>query len=211
MYSRQRVTAGKQKNKAHLQGFLRLPRVDVPVFGFIGRLESLQKGIDILLDAFDILFDEEQIHWQCIILGNGSERVAKRIEAMVRKHPKELAFVHAFDDIMARLIYAGSDMIALPSKFEPCGLVQMIAMRYGAIPIVRKTGGLADSVTDGKTGFVFGAYTARALARAMTGAMTAMTHRTAWRRLVDTAMRQDFSWRKSAKKYVALYESLAKA
>lgn len=146
--------------------------------------------------------------FQLILLGTGGKPQVARVARMARKHDY-VAFVNSFDERLARRIYAGADVMLIPSKFEPCGLIQMIAMRYGAIPLVRKTGGLADSVSDKKTGFVFGPYTKTALARKMEEAIT-LFHSTTpeWREMRARVMRQDFSWKKQAGKYVELYKSL---
>ena len=130
------------------------------------------------------------------------------LELIAVNHPN-IAFIHTFDERLARRIYAGADALLVPSKFEPCGLTQMIAMRYGTVPVVRKTGGLADSVIDGKTGFVFDAYTSSALTSAMRRVIDIYRKKPkVFVEMIDRIMRTDFSWSVQADQYVALYRKL---
>lgn len=206
-YNKDNVIPVKMKLKAHLVHSLRLPQADVPLFGFVGRLDKRQKGLDILLEAVEILCKAKQI--QFVMLGTGAPTVVKLIENVQKKYPGSFVFTHTFDERLARRIYAGSDILLVPSKYEPCGLTQMIAMRYGTIPLVRKTGGLADSVKDGKTGFVFGPYTMTALVKKMREAIRVFQKDPkTWKAMIARAMREDFSWKRSAKEYLALYRRL---
>lgn len=198
----------KIRIKEHLRSALKLPEVNVPVFGFVGRLDKNQKGLDILLPAAEKLLQKRMI--QLVMLGTGSPSVVKMIEKVMVKYRGLFSFIHTFDERLARKIYAGSDILLVPSKYEPCGLTQMIAMRYGTIPLVRKTGGLADTVIDGKTGFVFEKYRASELGEAMERATGAWQDPKAWQRMIKTAMRQDFSWKRSAREYLGVYQSLIK-
>jgi starch synthase len=146
-----------------------------------------------------------------IILGTGPKKIKKTLVACAKKYPDHFVFVPTFDERLARRIYAGADFLVVPSKFEPCGLTQMIAMRYGTIPIVRRTGGLADTVTDGKTGFVFEDYNETALLAKLKEAISLWNDNPKkWEKMAATCMRQDFSWLVSAKKYKALYKKLLK-
>ncbi|MBI4066265.1 glycosyltransferase, partial [Candidatus Gottesmanbacteria bacterium] len=205
-YNIKDVTKRKISLKIHLRESLSLPEVNVPMFGFVGRLDKRQKGLDILLEAGEKLLRKRAI--QLVMLGTGVPPVVKAIEKVHAKYPESFAFIHTFDERLARRIYAGSDILLVPSKYEPCGLTQMIAMRYGTIPLVRKTGGLADTVEDGVTGFVFEKYQASALITAMERAIAAWREPKAWLRIVKTAMRQDFSWKRSAREYLGLYRKL---
>lgn len=206
-YTRKNVTQAKKEIKTYLQRSLKLPERDIVVFGFVGRLEERQKGIDLIVRAIERLGDA---NFQLIILGTGAARQVKLLERLAKKH-SNIAFVHTFDERLARRIYAGADVMLVPSRFEPCGLTQMIAMRYGTLPLVRKTGGLADTVTDGKTGFVFGPYKASALAETMREALDLwMSKPKVWERMIDHVMRQNFSWGVSARKYRDLYRNLLK-
>lgn len=202
------VLSGKQANKEYIQRALKLPVAKMPLIGFVGRLEVRQKGIDILIEALDHLLPDGA---QVIILGTGPKKIKRTLTAFAKKYPDHFVFVPTFDERLARKIYAGADMLIVPSKFEPCGLTQMIAMRYGTIPIVRKTGGLADTVTDGKTGFVFENYSQTALLGKLKEAIHLwITKPKQWQRMAVRCMRQDFSWLVSAKKYKALYARLHK-
>ena len=208
-YDRATVLAVKPKLKAQLQKEVGLSGEDVPVFGFVGRIEPRQKGIDIVIEALNELLRSTPM--QVVILGTGEPESVRALMHVAREHKDKLSFVHAFDDGVARRIYAGADVLLVPSKFEPCGLTQMIAMRYGTIPLVRSTGGLADTVTDGVTGFVFDEYSGRALSGAIERAHALwFSDRPAWHALMHTVMRQDFSWDRSAGEYIALYKRLLK-
>jgi len=204
-YTRERVNPAKKEIKTYLQRSLKLPERDILVFGFVGRLEERQKGIDLIVRAIDTLGNSD---FQLVILGTGAARQIKLLERLAKKH-SNIAFIHTFDERLARRIYAGADVMLVPSRFEPCGLTQMIAMRYGTLPLVRKTGGLADTVVDGRTGFVFGPYKASALAEKMREALDLwMGKPKVWQKMIDHVMRQDFSWEKSAKEYRDLYRKL---
>lgn len=205
-YRIRNVTNIKISLKAHLRQSLKLPEVNVPLVGFVGRLDKRQKGLDILLEAAGKLLRKRAI--QLIILGTGVPPVVKMIEKVAVKYQDGFAFVHTFDERLARRIYAGADILLVPSKYEPCGLTQMIAMRYGTIPLVRKTGGLADTVQDGESGFVFEKYRASALVQAMERAIATWQDSKVWDRMVKTVMRQDFSWKRSAREYLAVYRKL---
>lgn len=199
---------GKQANKEYLQRTLKLPVAKMPLIGFVGRLEVRQKGIDILIAALNRLLPDGA---QVIILGTGPKKIKQILATFAKKYPDHFVFVPTFDERLARRIYASADMLVVPSKFEPCGLTQMIAMRYGTIPIVRKTGGLADTVVDGKTGFIFEDYNETALLAKLKEAIVLWnTNPKKWSRMALRDMRQDFSWLVSAKKYKALYQRLLK-
>lgn len=207
-YDEHHVVSEKKKLKTKLQHDLRLPLSNVVLFGFVGRLEWRQKGVDLIASAVGML---PKNSFQLVLLGTGGEPQVARIERLTAKYPN-IAFVNTFDERLARRIYAGSDVMLVPSKFEPCGLTQMIAMRYGTLPLVRKTGGLADSVGDKKTGFVFGPYTKTALAQKMEEAIDLYnTPGGEWRRMRTAVMRADFSWKKQAGNYITLYKNLLRS
>ncbi|MBI3955689.1 glycogen synthase [Candidatus Gottesmanbacteria bacterium] len=205
-YSIKNALKEKLAIKAHLRQALRLPETTVPVFGFVGRLDKNQKGLDILLPSVENLLKKRAI--QFVMLGTGAPSVVRMIEKVTAKYGASFAFIHTFDERLARKIYAGADILLVPSKYEPCGLTQMIAMRYGTIPLVRKTGGLADTVEDGVTGFVFEKYRASSLVEAMERAKRVWQEPKTWGKMVKAAMRQDFSWKRSAREYRALYKTL---
>ncbi len=192
---------GKEENREALKKQLRIED-DYPILGFIARLVE-QKGIDILSDVLKRI---ENAH--VVILGTGREKYENLLRGIAGK------FVHPiikYDEAMAHKIYAGVDMFLMPSRFEPCGLGQMIAMRYGAVPIVRKTGGLADTVKDigeGGWGFVFEDYSANALSDAINRAIEYYKN-DKWEALIRKVMSLDFSWKKSSEKYAELYQRIA--
>jgi starch synthase len=197
----------KVTNKLALQRKSGLPQnSEIPLFGMVSRLDE-QKGIDLLLQALGPFITETRA--QLAILGEGREHYHKSLAETALKYPERLAVIIARDEQLARLIYAGSDVFLMPSHFEPCGLGQMIAMRYGAIPVVRHTGGLADTVKDmaegNGNGFVFQNYTLLEMLEAIKRAEESFYHRQEWQNLVRCNMQLDFSWKASARKYEDIY------
>lgn len=194
-------------NKLALQRKSRLPQNrDVPLVGMVSRLEE-QKGIDLLLQAMDQFIVETRA--QLVVLGQGREHYHKLLTEATLKYPERVAVFIANDERLARLIYGGCDMFLMPSRFEPCGLGQMIAMRYGAIPVVRRTGGLADTVNDvaqgNGNGFVFQDYTVSDMLEAIKRAQASFYRREEWQNLMRHNMNLDFSWKASATKYEEVY------
>jgi len=195
------------ENKLALQHEARLPLdPDVPLVGMVSRLAD-QKGFDALAPALDALV---QLPLQLVIMGTGEQQYHELLTEASKRYPN-LAIFLTFSTPLAQKIYAGSDMFLMPSRLEPCGLGQMIAMRYGSVPIVRRTGGLADTVADydprtGQgNGFVFDAYNSHALFGAVVRALEYHKSRDLWRSLVERDMRLDFSWAISAQRYVEVY------
>jgi starch synthase len=182
----------------------------VPLIGMVSRLDE-QKGLDILTASFDSLFQNLEV--QVVILGKGREEYHNLLRQAASKYPEQLAVFIDFDDALARLIYAGCDMFLMPSRFEPCGLGQLIAMKYGAIPVVRHTGGLVDTVQDltpdlGKgSGFVFQGYDSEAMLAAIQRAVNSYGKKV-WRNVMQRVMALDFSWKASARKYESLYHKV---
>jgi starch synthase len=200
----------KLGNKLHLQKHLGL-KIDekVPLMGMVNRLAA-QKGLDILLDTLPEILD---LGPQLVILGVGDPELEKRLSTINNQQSTigNFAFINRFDEELAHRIYAGADLFLMPSQFEPCGLVQLIAMRYGALPIVRGVGGLKDTVKDGETGFVFGEYSPEALIATVERALACCGLQTpAYRPMVKAAASQDFSWEARAKEYLHLYKSALK-
>ncbi len=193
-------------NKAALQQMMGL-EIDssAPIFGIVSRMTN-QKGIDLALDALSKL--KRKFPWQAVILGTGDSLLEKQAKRLEKKMPERVKVEIRYDDRLARKIYAGSDIFLMPSRYEPCGLSQMIAMRYGCIPIVRNTGGLKDTVRHGETGFVFEKENVKSLSVAIREALAAYVNQDYWHSLQRNAMAEDFSWKNSAKKYAALYQSL---
>ncbi len=194
--------SGKQACRAALcEEFGLDPDPKQPVMGLVSRLSN-QKGFDLLVAQARRILKAGRL----IVLGTGDPWAARELRRLEFSLPDRLKFVEAFDVKLAQRIYAGSDMFLMPSAFEPCGLGQMIALRYGTIPVVRRTGGLADTVFDGENGFTFEAQDARELAAAVERGARAFRRPDAWSRLVHTAMSQDYGWDRSAAQYVSMYE-----
>ncbi len=179
-----------------------------PLIGMVSRLAE-QKGFDLLIDALPVCLSERDCAF--VALGSGEQRYADFLDGLAKRFPGRAAFSGRHDEAMAHLIEAGSDMFLMPSRYEPCGLNQMYSLRYGTIPIVRNTGGLADSVrhfdsaASGGTGCVFNDYDAPAVRWAIDTALTWYADAALWSRLVHNAMRQDFSWSRQVAQYEALY------
>ncbi|HNW59314.1 MAG TPA: glycogen synthase GlgA [bacterium] len=204
----------KEKNKKALVKEAGLPyEAEVPVIGMISRLTS-QKGLDLVAAAIGEMV---QLPAQLVILGTGDPQVHKLLEKMRKGHPRQVALFLRFDDTLAHLIEAGSDMFLMPSLYEPCGLNQMYSLKYGTIPVVRKTGGLADTIVDAGAdpnngnGFLFSDYTPEALTDAVRRAVAAYRDDKGWQKLIKRGMKQDFSWAIAADKYVKLYLRLETA
>ena len=202
--------AGKAACKADLQRSLGLG-VDpaAPLFGVVSRLTS-QKGLDLVLAVLPQLSNAGA---QLALLGSGDAALEAAFAAAAQAQPRRIAARIGYDEAHAHRLIAGSDAILVPSRFEPCGLTQMYALRYGTLPLVRRVGGLADTVVDAGdaqrgTGFVFDAATPAALAAALQRAIATHARADDWRALVLRAMAQDFSWEASARRYMALYRSL---
>ncbi len=200
----------KKKNKNELRKRNKLPMVrkDVPLIGIISRLAD-QKGFDLFEEIAEELFEDEL---QMVILGTGDEKYHKLLEELAEKFPKKLAVNLKFDNELAHLIEAGSDMFLMPSRYEPCGLNQLYSMKYGTIPIVRETGGLADTVDNCNpargtgTGFVFKSYDSSQLLNSIRFALEVYKSKDIWNQLIQNAMAKDFTWEHSAKRYLELYE-----
>jgi starch synthase len=187
--------SGKQVCKQRLAKELNLSTGDGPLFGVVSRL-SEQKGFDLIIAGLSRMLE----------LGTGDPWAADQLRSWMALAPGRVSFVERFDADLAQCIYAGSDVFLMPSSFEPCGLGQMIAMRYGSIPLARRTGGLADTVFDRQNGFVFEERTVSAYLDAVVRATEVYAEPSAWAALVDQAMRADFSWSRSAARYEAMYE-----
>ena len=177
----------------------------VPLMGVVSRMDP-QKGIDLVLDVLRKMGDT--ISWQAIILGTGDPKLEEAARKLMKDFPERVCIETKYDAKLARQIYAGADIFLMPSRYEPCGLSQMIAMRYGCVPVVRAVGGLHDTVTDGETGFVFIKPRARDFKAAIHRALAKYDDKEAWRIMQINGMRQDFSWTNSAMRYFELYQRL---
>lgn len=197
----------KRANKEGLQKEANLSREPkAPLIGFVSRVTT-QKGFDILIDALPEILDQGV---QFVLLGTGEKRYEEPLLELARTRSDLIVWLK-YDEALAHRIYAGSDFFLMPSKFEPCGLGQMISLRYGTIPIVRSTGGLADTVVDltehplRGNGFAFRDYTREALLKAVQRAIGFYRVGRGWKAVVQRAMSTDLSWKASARQYVALY------
>jgi starch synthase len=204
--------SGKLANKERLLSNAGLDTASSrPVIGMVTRLAE-QKGIDLLLDVMPILLRERD--FALAVLGSGDPRYAAFFAGLAAAFPARVVFRSGYDEGLAHLIEAGSDMFLMPSRYEPCGLNQMYSLRYGTIPIVRKTGGLADSVTHFDpargtgTGCVFNDYDPPAARWAIETALDWYTNPASWGQLMQNAMAEDFSWGRQAAQYDALYREL---
>ena len=181
----------------------------IPVIGMVSRLVA-HKGLDILKNAFNELM---QLDIQLVVIGTGDVYYEGFLKDMEAKNPNKVKVILAFNQDLARKIYASSDLFLMPSKSEPCGLSQMIASRYGAVPMVRETGGLKDSIKNftekGGNGYTFAGLEANALVDMVKRAVSDFNSEN-WNELVERVMNVDFSWKVSAKSYVQMYKKVLK-
>jgi starch synthase len=203
----------RAENKQALQKEFNLPEnPDVPIFGFVGRVEK-QKGVDLLVSTLRKVMEEYDI--QFVQVGGGDGDLLEHLRHLSADFPDKVQ-VHPYPNFtLPRMLFSGCDLIVYPSRFEPCGVVQLEAMRYGAVPVVREVGGLADTVVNfdsgtGKgTGFVFKNFTEFSLFGQLVRAMEVYKNKPLWKVVQKNAMKQDFSWTYSAKEYLKLYERAA--
>ncbi|MEK6558634.1 MAG: glycogen synthase GlgA [Planctomycetota bacterium] len=207
--------SGKQLCKKALQNKFRLPERNIPVVGMITRLTD-QKGLDLVVDKFHDLMKADL---QFVLLGTGEQKYQELFQTYANKYPAKVAVKLNFDECSAHEIEAGSDMFLMPSRFEPCGLNQLYSLKYGTVPIVRSTGGLADTITDvrsypitnGKAnGFLFKEYNSDLLLATIIRALDSFKNKTRWTKLMISGMSQDWSWDMSAREYIALYKKIVK-
>jgi len=205
---------GKRKCKVSLIQEMELDPVleDRPLLGMISRLGA-QKGFDLLLDVLDEIL---ALDVGLVILGSGERTIAEAIKSAAGRHSQRLRFVNGYDDPLAHRIMSAADIFLIPSRYEPCGLTQMYALRYGTVPVVRATGGLDDTVqhfnpSNGEgNGFKFSSYEPKAFLDRVRYAVDVFEVKKAWRSLLANGMRADFSWERSARKYLEIYLSIAK-
>lgn len=209
-YSADTVREGKNTNRAALTKLYAWPEAERPVLGMVSRLTP-QKGVNLLVEALP--------YWvlgggRVVILGAGQSGLEQQLVAVANKYPEAMHVQIGFDATLAQQIYAGSDFFAMPSKFEPCGLGQLVAMRYGSLPIVRDTGGLHDTVIDfgqrpdDGTGIVFKNFTPMGLQEALAAALQLWQKADILQAARQRAMRQDFSWTSSAAAYIRVYANI---
>jgi starch synthase len=204
--------AGKAICKQALRALIQLPDSDGPLIGMVTRLAD-QKGLDILTKALPEIMS---LGVQLVILGTGDERYHRILSDAGGRYSENMRVLLRYDDALAKNLYAGCDIFLMPSHYEPCGLGQMMALRYGTVPVVRRTGGLSDTVADYNpktgqgTGFLFEEYSAPALIDCLRRAIEVYGDRKTWKHLMQNSMKQDFSWERSAKEYVKVYRKAMK-
>jgi starch synthase len=205
----------KEKNKIELLKRFNLPyNIKTPVVGIVSRLAS-QKGIDLFLSSMDYLLGLD-IQW--VILGSGDYNLEQKLNEYASKFSDKISVYLGYNNELSHMIIAGSDMFLIPSQFEPCGLTQMYSLKYGTVPVVRNTGGLADTVFDwddrlskGETdgnGFSFNDYDGYALTNAIERAAYSFANKKLWKQIQNNGMQTSFSWEVSAKKYLSIYEKV---
>lgn len=197
--------SARAKNKTALQEKLGLPiDANIPLLGMVSRMDP-QKGVDIALKGLRMM---KKQHWQFVLLGAGNPKLEALAKKLQEDLPDRIRVETRFDAKLARQIYAGSDIFLMPSRYEPCGISQMIAMRYGSIPLVRAVGGLHDTVTDSETGFAFVDAKVKSFNDALRRALTLFPDRSKWETLQKAGMALDFGWQASAQQYADLYKKL---
>lgn len=200
----------RQKNKCALQKELALPPdLDIPLLAMISRLVP-QKGVDLLPVALPAISDPP---WQLVILGNGVPEIEKEIRQLETNFPDRVKAEIRYDFNLSRRIYGGADILLIPSRYEPCGLTQMIAMLYGCIPLARDIGGLKDTISDEgeetpQTGFLFEHANDTDLVAALLRSLSVYKQKKEWRSIQMNGMSQDFSWERSAKQYTSIYNQI---
>lgn len=201
----------KETNKLGLQIFAGLPQeINIPLLGIVSRL-AWQKGFELLQPFIENLLSR---NLQMIVLGDGDSKYAEFFKNVRQKYPNKLYFFNGYNNKLAHLITAGADIFLMPSRYEPCGLNQMYSLNYGTVPVVRKTGGLADTVTDiiefpdKGNGFVFNEFDSKQFFDKIIFALAAFNKKELWLKMQKRGMEADFSWKKSAAEYLKLYERM---
>jgi starch synthase len=198
---------GKAVCKRMLVKEASLDKVDRPLIGMVGRL-SAQKGLDLVLQSLEEILS---LGVNLVILGKGDESYHRGFSEAAQRYRGRISVTIGFEESLAHKIYAGSDFFLIPSKYEPCGLGQLISMKYGTLPIGRRTGGLADTIQDYNplavrgTGFLFSDYTSSAMQDAIKRALCVYTDMDKFQKMIVSAMKMDFSWKRSAERYIELY------
>lgn len=202
---------GKQENKIKLQERIGLPAINVPLIGVVSRMVG-PKGFDLIERVLHELVATEDV--QIVVLGTGEAKYEQMFKHAAWQYPDRVSANIYFDDALARQIYAGADLFLMPSVYEPCGIGQLIAMRYGCLPIVRETGGLKDTVgsydrhTRRGNGFSFANYNAHDMLYTIKRALGYYKDKPNWERIMKNAMKADYSWQKSAQQYYEVYQAL---
>ncbi len=197
--------SARQVNKTALQTTLVLKQdIDVPLLVMVGRVDY-QKGLDITFEALRRLAG---LNWQFVILGSGDPALEETARRFQSEFPDKVRSVIRFDSDLSHLLYGGADMFLMPSRYEPCGLAQMIAMRYGCVPVVHSTGGLKDTVQEGRTGFLFQDADPVSMEGALLRALAVFADPGQWQQFQRNGMLEDFSWPRSARQYTSIYSSI---
>jgi len=203
----QSLTKRSQNRQALVQEFKLDPDPRIPLLILISRMDQ-QKGVDLAVEGLTEIIEK---NWQAILLGTGNPELESACSEMEEDYPNRVRAVIRFDASLARRMYAGGDVLLMPSRYEPCGLAQMMGMRYGCVPLARATGGLKDTIIDvvkspkKGTGFLFGPVKASAFAKSVKSALTIYKDQEQWKQMQIRGMSQDFSWKKSALNYIELY------
>jgi len=201
-YDEENFEDGKRNNKEDLLKSLTLEYK--PTFCFIGRMAN-QKGIDFLIKAVNKI---KNFDFNLIILGSGRHRIEKTVVDFASRYPRKVSAQIAYNEDMAHKLYAGCDFIIIPSHYEPCGLIQMVAMKYATLPVASETGGLKDSIVDGKNGFLFEKNSVPSLTKAIKETLSIFKNKKQFKNMLMNAIKTDFSWDKSAILYKNLYEDM---
>jgi len=209
-YSLRRMPGKRKCKEALIREMALNPSLETrPLLGVISRLDA-QKGIDLLVEALPQIL---ALDVGVVILGSGDESIQEALRKTSRNNPGRVGLTVGFDEQLAHRIMGGADLLLIPSRYEPCGLTQMYALRYGTVPVVRATGGLDDTIvsfnktTGDGTGFKFTAYQPQALLSAIEGAVDLFGEVKLWKKLRTNGMEADFSWDRSARSYLDLYRS----
>jgi starch synthase len=208
-YSTRNIKLRQINKTALLESIGLQPKPDTPLLGMVSRLDP-QKGIDLAFDALNALGRSD---WQFVLVGTGNPQLENAARKLQSDFPDRVWVVLRYDDTLAHQVYAGADLLLMPSRYEPCGLAQLIAMRYGCVPVATRVGGLQDTIVDrpgsrGQTGFLADNVSVKAFTATIRRALDQYQDAPAWRSLQKRGMRQDFSWDKSAEKYIHLYQTL---
>jgi starch synthase len=199
--------SGRAATKKHLQAQFGLEVNDsIPLLAMITRMDR-QKGVDISIDALRLI---HKLNWQVILLGTGNPEIEANARQLESDFPKRVRAVIRFDTKLSRQIYGGADMLLMPSLYEPCGLAQLIAMHYGAVPVARATGGLRDTIADKISGYLFTVASPVVMAGALRRAIKNFEKRDAWQAMQKAGMSTDFSWQASARQYADLYQAMSR-
>lgn len=206
-YNQETWKDGKEQNKLFLQHKLKFQEnIDIPLLGVVTRLSD-QKGINLIIENIEY-FVKKGV--QLVVLGTGYDLYEKQLAQLSKKYPQNVHAILKYDAYLAREIFAGVDIFLIPSRFEPCGLTQLISLKYGTVPIVRATGGLKDTIEHGKSGFIFENYGASDLLKVIKETLRVFKDKKEWAKIVQYGMEKDFSWKESAKEYLLLYQKAIK-